>query len=379
VDASAHDSEAFRRIVTSSNDVGFRVLSELVKEEGERNLLISPLSVCFALCMLYNGAGGATKLALRESLAAHGFTDEAINDACLALRSNLLDADSHLLLRLANALWAHESLSFDEGFVRTVRRFYAADVRSLDFGEPSTVAVINEWAREQTDGKICPLLTSDDISAATECVLCAAVYFKGAWAQPFARDATRAEPFHLAGGLTRDVSMMSQEGLFLYQRAPDFEAVVLPYGDGRLSMYVLLPAENCSPAELVRRMDERGWEESLTSMKEKRLTLFLPRFKLAYEVELNEPLAKMGLGGMFASGADFGPMGLANHEVEKFKHKTMIEVNEEGAEAAAVSAVLMGRSLAPSKTLRIDRPFFWAIRDNRSHALVFTGLVHEPD
>ena len=377
MDSGPHLLPAFDRIVTASNNIGFKLLSELATERAERNVLISPLSVAFALCMLQNGAGGATRQALEDVLATHDFKLEESNNACLGLRSSLISSNSENLIKLANGLWAHQRLRFREDFARTVKHFYAADVRALDFNNPSSLTIINEWARVQTGGKIYPLLTRDDFSAVTECVMSAAVYFKGAWAQPFSVEDTHTAPFYLPGGRTREVLMMRQTALYQYYQRPEFQALGLPYGEGRLSMYVVLPSENSSPAELLRKIDSQIWEEWLTGMKEKQLALSLPRFKVEYETELDSHLSKVGLSKIFSSEADFTPMGLGNHRVEKFKHKTMVEVNEEGAEAAAVSAVMLGRSLPTS--VQFNRPFFWAIRDNRSRALIFTGLMLEPN
>lgn len=379
MDPNTQSSPASEQLVAAFNDIGFKLLSAIAEKGGERNILISPLSLSFALCMLYNGAGGETRRSVQDVLAARDFALEEINDACRALRSLLLSADDRVLLKCANALWAHEGLRFDEVFVRTVKQSYAAEARSLDFNDPSSLAVINEWASEQTEGKINPLLNSDDISAATECVISSAVYFKGAWAAPFSRDSTREEPFYLQSGQTRDVPMMQRAGRYQFHQSLEFQAVSLPYGGGRLSMYIFLPAEGSSPSELSKRMDNQAWQACLARLEEKHLLLYLPRFRLTYEADLSDPLASLGLSIMFASGADFSLMGLGGHYVEKFKHKTMAEVSEEGTEAAAVSAVMMGRSLPPSRTLKINRPFFWAIRDNLSGALIFTSVVVEPD
>jgi serpin B len=376
MDSGPHLSPAFDRIVTGSNNIGFKLLSELATERAERNVLISPLSVAFALCMLQNGAGGATRTVLQDVLATRDFAIEEINNACLKLRSSLISSNSENLIKLANGLWAHQSLRFLDDFAQTVKHFYAAEVRSLNFNDPSSLTLINEWARDQTGGKIYPLLTRDDFSAVTECVMSAAVYFKGAWAQPFPAGETHKASFYLPSGRTKDVLMMERIGGYQFRQSPEFQMVGLPYGQGRLSMYVVLPAENSTPAELLRQIDDQRWEKWLTGMKEKQLALFLPRFKVDYEAELDKPLSKIGLSNIFSSEADFSLLGLGNQQVEKFKHKTKVEVNEEGAEVAAVSAVMLGRGLPAN--VQINRPFFWAIRDNRSRALIFTGLMLDP-
>jgi len=374
MDSGQHLSPVFDRIVTASNNIGFKVLSELETARAEQNVLISPVSIAFALCMLQNGAGGATREALQDALETRDVSIDEVNRACLKLRSSLVSSNSEHLIKLANGLWAQQRLRFSDDFVRAVTRFYEAEISSVDFHDPSSLAIINKWARNQTGGKIYPLLNSDDIEPTTECVMSTAVYFKGAWASPFAPEDTREAPFHLPDGRTRNVWMMQQTGRYPFFKSPEFRVVGLLYGAGRLSMYVVLPSDNFTPADFLR--DTQSSEDWVTKMQEREITLSLPRFKVEYEEELKAPLSKLGLSNIFSSEADFAPMGLGNQRVEKFKHKTTVEVNEEGAEAAAVSAMMLGRSLPVN--MQVNRPFFWMIRDNRTRAVIFAGLFQQP-
>lgn len=367
---------AARGLVAACNDLGLGLLRELLKAGEGRNLLVSPFALSLALAVLYNGAGGDTRRVLRGVLGAHDIGDEEFNAAYLSLR-RLLTGGTDVTLSVASALWVREGLRFDASFVQAVGHYYGAEAAPLDFDSPTARDAVNQWVREQTAGKIGGVIESDDVSPATDLVLASIAYFKGQWANPFDRASTREALFHLLDGRSRSVPMMHQEGSFEFYQTPLFQAVRLPYGDGRLSMDLLLPAPDSSPAELLKSADAQVWGAWDAGMRERRLALHLPRFESGFEIETKRHLAALGLGNLFGVEADFKPMGMEGHFVEKIKQKAVIEVNEEGTEAAAANIVMMGRSLPPSLTIAFNRPFFWAIRDSISGALMFAGQVME--
>ena len=371
-------SAASERVVAICNGFGFKLLLEIVKPEVKQNILVSPLDLALALFMICNGAGGDTKQALKDVLETSNLSTEEINQASQSLLESLLSPVDGVVLTIANALWSQEGLRFSAAFAQDVRRFYSAEASSLDLGSPGAIASINKWAQEHTGGKIKKLLASSDLSAGSDCILTSAVYFKGHWTVPFPKSGTHYDLFHLPTGQSRKVPTMQRAGRYNYCQSSEFQAVSLPYGDGRLSMYIFLPAEHSSVTKLSQEMAHQAWEEWLTKFEVKQLNLALPRFKLTYEAEMSEPLGAVGLGIMFRNGADLGPMGLRGHYIEQFKHKAIAEVSEEGTEAAAITAVIMGRSLLPSLSMVVNRPFFWAIRDNTTGTLIFIGLVIDP-
>lgn len=378
---SDHDqplSPEAQRLVAACNDLGFELLRELLKTRGDQNLMVSPFGLSLALAVLCNGAGGNTRQILRNVLGARDLDDEGFNAAYLSLRRRLKDRTADSLLSLASALWVQQGLGFDAAFGKAVRQYYEAEVASLDFGSPAAVDTVNGWAQQQSGGKINSIINSDDISSATDLVLATIAYFKGSWANPFNRALTRGAPFHLTNGQSKSVLMMTQEGSFKFYETPMFQAVRLPYGDGRLSMYLFLPAQLSSPAALLKSAVHEVFSGWAASMKQKRMSLYLPRFELRFEAEIKSYLTAMGLGVIFGGQADFSPMGLGGQYVEKFKLKTMIEVNEEGTEAAAANTAIAGRSLAPSLNIVFDRPFFWAIADDVSQIQIFAGAVMKP-
>lgn len=371
-------SPVARRLVSACNDLGFRLLRELLKAGGDQNLIVSPFGLSLALAVLCNGAGGNTRQALRDVLGARDLDDADLNAGYLSLRRILKDHSADFLLNVASAIWIQEGLKFDASFVNTVRQYYEAEMASLDFGNPTTINTINQWAQQQSAGKINSIVESDDISSATDLILATIAYFKGSWANPFDRALTHEAPFHLANGQSKTVPMMRQEGSFKFYETPQFQAVRLPYDNERLSMYLFLPTQVSSPAALLKSTDNEVFKGWATSMKKKRLSLYLPRFELHFEAEIKRYLTAMGLGVLFGVQADFSPMGLGGQFVEKLKLKAMIEVNEEGTEAAAANTAILGRGLAPSLSIVFDRPFLWAIVDDVSQLHIFAGQVMKP-
>jgi serine protease inhibitor len=224
----------------------------------------------------------------------------------------------------------------------------------------------------KTNGKITTLVNSDDLSSEIRCILTNAIYFKGPWSAPFDPQETRDRPFALADGRTREVAMMYRSGRYPYLETKAFQAIDLAYTGGSLSMYVFLPDEGAS-------LHMSGWEEWLPQFRIAHVELALPRLSVACALDVADSLGELGLDVLFQPGADFTRMGLAGHFIAAIKHKAHIEVSEEGTEASASSAILMGRSLTPVTSMTVDRPFFLAIHDRRSSLLLFLGRIVDPE
>jgi len=281
---------------------------------------------------------------------------------------------------VVNALWANTGTTFSASFERRCREFYGAHAATLDLSRPAAADVINGWVSEHTRGKIARLVSHGEIAQATA-VLTNAVYFHGQWQTPFDRDQTQEAPFMLRDGATKTVSLMGRTGSLPYLDAPEFQAVSLPYGSGRVSLLVFLPKPEVSLDAFLGTPDPDIWEGWLGAMKPTRLALFLPRFKAEYRATLNAALSGMGMEEAFGIGADFRPMGLGGSLLGPVIHQAVVEVDEEGTVAAAATAVVMMRSMArpsPVPVMRVDRPFFCAVRDDETGALLFVGAVRDP-
>jgi serpin B len=199
------------------------------------------------------------------------------------------------------------------------------------------------------------------------------------WATPFEKKATRKGPFYLSERKQKSVPFMSQTLETAYLQGEGFQSTGLSYGDGKVSMYIFLPSEDSSLKEFLGNLNADNWDRWMSEFRKTQVELMLPRFKAAYDCSLRGPLGNLSGKIIFTSGADFSPMGLGNHFVSRFKHRALVEVNEEGTEAAATTAVLVGRSLFGPPRFIVNRPFFLAIRDNKSQTILFTGIIVDPD
>ena len=360
--------------VASANiKFGFKLLQDLREREPGGNIFISPLSISIALTMTYNSAVGETERAMAEVLEIDELDLSTINQSNKALRDSLENPDPKVEISIANSIWSRQGVEFNPEFLERNRAFFGAEIASLDFSDPQATEIINEWVDTNTNGKIEKIV--ERTNPQTLLFLINAIYFKGNWQDEFDKSMTRPGTFHLPNGSEKRVEMMRREGEYPYFRGENFEATSLPYGDGRMSMYIFLPNHNSNLNKFLRDLNAESWEDWISEFQERRHDMILPRFKLEYEVSLNDTLEALGMGIAFGGGADFSGMGPSLF-ISEVTHKTFVEVNEEGTEAAAVTAVVGVKSL-PS-VFRVDRPFFFDIHDAETETILFMGTVTEP-
>jgi serpin B len=372
------------RLIGATSRFSFKLYGQLLKQRTSKNLFVSPSSVLFALAMTYNGAEGETRQAMERAMELQGLSLPEVNRDFADLKSTLASADPKVQLTIANSLWARKEFSLKPDFIQRTRRFYAAEVTSLDFNNPAAPATINSWVNNNTGGRIEKIV--DQIDSDTVLFLINAIYFKGQWTTEFEKAKTREDDFNLAGGSQKKLPMMWQSGKYLYYKAKDFQAVSLPYGTGRMSMYVFLPNKGTTLDQFERNLTVEGWETWMRSFRVAPGEVTLPRFKIEYEVELNDALKALGMTEAFDSQrANFSGMAQVGQErlfISEVKHKTFAEVNEEGTVAAAVTSVGVRMTSAeiPQEPfiMKVDRPFFVVIRDSLTGTLLFMGSIADP-
>lgn len=373
-------SQKAQEILSASNQFGFELLQKAFEESGDNNLMISPLSITQALSMTYNGANGETKTAFENVLHYEGQTTAEVNQAALDLTTALLEVDSKVDIKIANSIWYRQGFSVEQDFINANQTYYNAEVSELDFSNPASKDIINNWVDEKTNHKIDKIV--DNINADDIMFLINAIYFKGAWKAEFDKNDTEEKPFYLADGSTKNVAMMKIENDFSVYFEPDYSAIDLPYGQGNYSMVVLLPNDDSSLNELINQLDNEEWNTLMQSMGEPSAwNLELPKFKFEYENTLNNELIDLGLGLAFTDSADFtGINKNGGLKISRVKHKTFVEVNEEGTEAAAVTSVVMElTSVGPNtNTFIIDHPFLFVIKEKYTNAILFIGTVTDP-
>ncbi len=373
------------QLIEADNRFGLDLFNRIVAESDPNdNVMISPLSVAMALSMAYNGASGDTRREMEQTLGFSGLTPEEVNASHKALLSALATADSDVLLRVANAIYHHQTLQVKNDFISVNRNAYNAEISSLDFGKAASLDIINNWVSEKTAGKIPSIL--DQLNPDLMMVILNAVYFNGIWKSKFDQNRTHELPFTFGDGSQRNVETMQLESSIAYQSGPLFSAVQLPYGKGRFAMSVLLPSPGKTTADVRKEMSLARWNEWMKGFKEtSNVVVQMPRFKFAWELELNQTLKAMGMEKPFIPRvANFtGISDGTDLFIDFVIHKTYVDVNENGTEAAAVTAVGMSTTSMPVdqpvKTYFIaDRPFLFAITEKSTGTILFIGEMNAP-
>jgi len=369
------------KLADATNRFGFALFHQLEKDGN--TVLISPASVDIALSMTYNGAAGETQAGMAKALFLDGMSLDSLNKTQQALRDLLQNPSSDITLAIANSLWSRQGFVFDTVFLANTRDYYSARVTELDFADPNAAGTINSWVSENTRGKIPKIL--DQVASDAILYLINAVYFKGTWTYQFDKTKTRDLVFHHPSG-DQPCQMMVQDNEFEYRADGLVQMVRLPYGKSeQFAMYVLLPRPGITLGALADSLDFARWQEWTAELTKRKGTVLLPRFTLDFDASLNEPLQALGMEAAFnPGGADFSKMIRLpgqNVFISNVKHKTFMEVNEEGTEAAAVTSVEVGATAFEEPdvpfTMIVDRPFFCAIADKESGIILFMGTVGE--
>ena len=368
-----------RAFAASTNDFGFRLLADLVSVQQGKTVLVSPFSIAAALAMTYNGAAGATAAEMAATLGWQALDLAAINAGAQALTAELLAADPAVTLHIANSLWPDNTFALNADFAARVGVAYAAGVAPIDYRDAAAAAdIINAWVAAQTAHMITNLLTPGDLANAVM-ALVNAIYFKGAWSHPFDLRHTAPRSFHKPDGSAVTAQFMQQMRSWQYGQVDGVDLVWLPFGAGRLGMLLALPPVDMALAAFHANMYAATWARWMEAVDEVLGTVTLPRLSLRVHADLVAPLKRMGMGLPFTAAADFRNMGDGPLLISKVVHEVKLEVNEIGAEAAAATAVVMGRSIAmPRFNLLFDRPFFSAIYDIASDAILFAGYICAP-
>lgn len=364
-----------REVVASDNAFGFNLMRALQAESPDATLFVSPVSVSFALGMTLNGASGATYDAMVETLGKAGLTEAEVNAAYRSLMDLLTGLDSKVVLEIANSIWYREGFDVRPEFLDVNRTTFDAEVRPLDFGAADAADVINGWVDEKTKGKIEKIV--NEIGADVVMYLINAIYFKGDWTYRFDEDDTRDDTFTNADGSTTAVKMMRQSASLPMASAERYTALDLPYGDSLYSMTILLPEAGSNVDDLVEELDPEFWADLTGRLAPREVDVEVPRFKIEYQTSLVDALSALGMGVAFTDAADFSRIRAAGGlKIDDVIHKTFVEVNEEGTEAAAVTAVVIVETSAPiPQVFRVDRPFVFAIRERHSGTVLFLGKV----
>lgn len=371
-------------IVNADNAFGLSVLQALQQQDATANITISPLSLSIAFQVLYNGAARNTQDAMAKTLQLGSLTKQQINDANAALQASLTDADPQVELKTANSLWMHlNNNPVLTSFIQTNQNYYGSEIGDLA-GAPDNV---NAWVAKQTNGLIPSIIGPDDYSRIVA-VIANAVYFKGQWTTKFDPNDTHSESFTSGDGTSVTVKMMHQSGQLAYLRGADFQMVRLPYGQGRLSMLIVLPGSARSLGSFLTGVTADGMNTWVSQMRELDGDVALPKFSAQSKNDLGPVLKTLGMGvafncwGDLAASADF--TNLVNDTrgicITSAQHNAWIQVDEMGTVAAAATGIKVGTTSVrvPQFTMTMDHPFLFAIRDDDTGELLFIGTMLNP-
>ncbi len=370
------------QLVESDNSFGIDLFKLLMDNRDEnKNLMISPLSVSLALTMAYNGADAETKTAMGKTLCLEGLTIDEININNQQLSEALMSVDDRVDFNIANSIWYRDGFSVLPDFIRTNENFYNAEVQALDFLNPASKDIINNWVADKTNNKITKIV--DNIPSDIVMYLINAIYFKGNWKYQFDKSENEIKPFYLFDDTKKDVEMMTQTADLKKMANEDFYLIELAYGQGNFVMDLFLPHDDKNVSDILVDLNAENWNYWMNSLNEaSETTIVLPPFKFEYEQSLNDALIIMGMGVAFNENeAGFSKINADNQLfISEVKHKTFIELNEEGTEAAAVTSVSIGvTSVGPGGEIIFDKPFMFAIREISTGTILFLGIVENPE
>jgi serpin B len=373
-----------QQLVAANNRFAFSLFREIVRQEpAGKNLFVSPVSVAMALGMTVNGAAGTTRDSMLRALELTGLLMAEVNAGYRGVIDLLRVLDHSVAFTLANSIWYRNTIHPDQGFLDDTRTFFDADVRALDFASPTAARTINDWVNAQTRGKI-PEIVDSPIPDSVIMYLINAIYFKGSWTQQFDRALTHNTTFNLLGGGLVPVPTMSHgdPAPARYYAGDGVTVVDLPYGGRAWSMTIVLPRSAAATDTVVAGLTAERWDAWMGLLDSTDVFVTMPKFTLRYDLEMTSVLSALGMREAFCGPwpTDFTrlyPPGGAC--ITKVKHKTFVDVYEEGTEAAAVTSVEMGVTSAPLELrVVVDRPFLVAIRERLTGTVLFLGRVMNP-
>jgi serpin B len=371
------------KLAAANNAFSFKLIKQLASENAGKNVFVSPYSAATALQLAANGAGGQTLTEMKEVLGTTNLSPAELGAASKAV-SDLLNAkNKNVILTTANSLWYRQGVELKKDFADENQKYFKAAIQPLDFKNASAAeAVINEWASNQTHGRITGI-ADGMINSTTDLILANAIYFKGKWEEEFEKKLTKERTFHPSSGPTKQLPMMEKDKTFTYGEGSGYQVVRLPYKDRNLAMYMFLPANSSSPVKLLENLDGEKWRNvMMRGLGEREGFVAFPKFELENTFELVKPLQALGMKSAFTDQADFSGMFGYPHKISDVRQKAFVEVSEEGTEAAAVTAVGMRPQAIRMDQPRpfemiVDRPFFFTIVDARSEMILFMGVVND--
>lgn len=357
-------------------------------EDNSKNVFLSPVSVSSALAMVFMGARGNTAAQMAQTLSLSGSGDGG-DDVHQGFRSLLMELNrpgTQYLLRTANRLFGEKTYEFLSSFKDSCHRLYQAEMEELDFlnAVEESRTHINTWVAKKTEGKITELLSPSLVCPGTKLVLVNAIYFKGMWDDKFNKQMTQEAPFKVSKNEEKPVQMMFKKSTFKMTYIGEIftKILVLPYAGGELSMIIMLPDEHIDLKTVEKELTYEKFVEWIRPdmMDENEVDVYLPRFRLEENYDMKNILRSLGMTDAFETTADFSGMSSSRDlYLSTVVHKSFVEVNEEGTEAAVATAgIMLMRCTRFTPKFCANRPFLFFIQHSKTSSVLFCGRFSSP-
>lgn len=376
-----------KEMVKSHNAFAFELLRAAydLQQNGankDKSFCLSPMGATYLLGMAGSGAAGETRKQIVDAMGMGTASAKDINDLCRTIIKDAPGTDKQVVLKSANALYANKDIALKEQFCKDMNTYYEADARSLDFSDPGSLDIINNWMKEKTDGKITDALESLDLTVTT--YLSNATYFKPTWTKHFDKENTKTEAFNMEDGTTRQVQMMNNVARVRVFTAKKISGsmICLPFGSGTAwNMYVIKPVVNGGTLDkLVTNLDTEAWEELMSKGFNGEMEIKIPKFSTTYMADIDKAMRKMGVTKLFTTSADL--KGMCHNEVayiRQMTQKSRIDVDEDNAKTIATDNGIEEPEIADEEIqlksdFYADRPFVYLICENSTNAVFFAGI-----
>lgn len=355
-------------LVKGNNDFAFRLFRSV---RNDNNLVVSPLSITYALGMLNNGAAGVTRQEICQTLGFGDTGADGINDFCKKMRTELPALDEQTKVMISNAIFLNEPRYLLPDFEQKAHDYYDATTETRNFGDGETMKVINQWGSDHTMGMIPTILDEQSFNPLATSYLLNAVYFKGLWTLKFNKNETQDELFD--GTIT--VPMMHLLNDLPYYENATFQAVSLPYGTGAYQMTVILPREGKSISDILPQTNSEMWQELYTHLES--VDVKLPRFDITTQLNLVETMSALGMPSAFDEETANIPNFCSTPQyISNMGQVAKIKLDEDGTEAAAITwiEIATGSDNEPvTYEFHANRPFLYVISEQSTGVILFIG------
>ncbi|MCA0972068.1 serpin family protein [Halobacillus litoralis] len=361
-----------QQVLKGNQQFAFELFQQMKKDN--QNVFMSPYSISVVMSMVLAGAEGETETEMKDVMNYGPLEDPLILDTYHNYTAHLQNAGEKVDIQSANSIWLDEAFSVKDDFKKDMTDAFRSEVFQQELSNQAIVDDMNGWVSDKTNGMIDTLIQKP-YDGSVRMLLNNAIYFNGKWKNPFEESMTTERDFTLTDGTIQKQKLMFQEERFDYLETEGYQAVQMPYGEGDYSMYAFLPKDQPID-DFVMTFNAEEFRHTKESMQSTLVELTLPKFKVEYGVKsVKEPLMNLGMESVF-SNADLSAMSDAGLYVDDVIHKAVIDVTEEGTEAAAVTQASVEESAAvepQAEIFKADRPFFYVIADDEYDSILFMG------